>query len=166
MAKRIRLKTDDPKAFAAALRHEADVLFPRYIKLTVGELVARFYEGVVTDTPVLTGRARVNWHLSLSAPVRRSIDGKQLVQEPGHWFTRTGEPLTSAERAVLRGMREALLAAPLGRKVYLANNLAYIGLLEHGGSAKAPAGMVEINIDWVTGTGQRLAIARAAKAQL
>lgn len=166
MARNVRFRTDDPEAFSKALMKEADVMFPRFCKEVQVGIVARAYDGIVRGTPVLTGRARKNWFVTLRAPSTRVIDGNQQVAEPGHWFSVTGEPLSVEERGVLETISAQLRAAPLGRKVYISNNLAYIADLEDGTSAKAPAGMVAITVDWVTGAGQTAQIARAAHQML
>lgn len=76
----------------------------------------------------------------------------------------TGEPLTSEETAAKMGLGDMIRRAPIGQKVWITNRLQYIGVLEDGYSQKAPAGMVEVSIDYVLGAGQTKQIGMAAAA--
>src|SRR5688572_14003214 len=57
-----------------------------------GMISTAVYEGLVTTTPVLTGKARENWHPSLD-----SIDTH--VSEDVAGVNVTGAPMTSKEKA-------------------------------------------------------------------
>ena len=86
------------------------------------------YQGVTSGTPVLTGRARANWH-----PAVNEIDQ------------------TADENTQLDGMRATVTfqGAKIGDTLTIANSLPYIEGLEHGNSKQAPNGMVEITIEEV-----------------
>jgi hypothetical protein len=80
---------------------------------------------VVLGTPVDTGRARSNWQVNLDSPV-------------------TGTLSDSDFSAALR-KGEAVIAKYSGDRnttLHITNNLAYIGRLNNGYSAQAPAGFV------------------------
>ena len=71
------------------------------------------------NTPVRTGRARSNWLPSFSAPRNSSSEstgGSPMINFSGY---------------------------ALGDKIFLANNLPYIGRLNAGSSKQAPAGFVD-----------------------
>lgn len=89
------------------------------------------FRGVILDTPVLSGRARGNWQVSVGAPV-------------------TGE-LEREDKSGSTTMADAERGAPpgAGQVTYLANNLPYIEELENGSSKKSPEGMVRKNVDRV-----------------
>lgn len=161
------LVTNDINALRAALRKEADVLMPAYVKEVTAQLVYKVYYGIVLSTPVFTGRARVNWMVTLGSPSTRAIDAEQKIREEAHWFSVTGQPLSSVERDTINAAMEAVRRGAIGRKVFLTNNMPYISFLEDGkGSAKAPSGMVSITLDWVQELPQRDAIHRAALSKL
>jgi len=99
-------------------RKDLDKLFRG---LTLG-----IYNDVILGTPVDTGRARGNWQLAIgSAPtgevsrLEKGIGSNQLRQAE----SKTKRPLA-------------------GKSVFIANNLAYIGLLEEGSSTQG-SGFVE-----------------------
>lgn len=83
---------------------------------------------VIQETPVDSGRARNNWFLSVDIP-----DDSVTTS-------------TSSGLATIRSLRKMPLRV-LDRKIYLSNNLPYIGALEYGGHSKqAPNGMVRKNL--------------------
>ena len=67
------------------------------------------FRDIIKETPVTTGRARNNWFLSLSAP-----SNKTTTVSGG------GQNISLPENI-------------LGKKIFLTNNLPYIGALEYGG---------------------------------
>lgn len=166
MAKRkMQLITSDPQAFRRAMEREANDIMPTYVKETIAQIVYKVFYGVMLSTPVLTGRARVNWTLTTTSPSTKVIDGDQLINEPGHWFSVTGQSFSSTERDAVNAVMESIRKGPMSRRIYLSNNLQYISILEDGiGSSKAPFGMVEITLDWVLQPAQQRVIHRAAIA--
>lgn len=78
---------------------------------------------VIMATPVDTGRARANWQVSLGAPVTTELDD------------------TGAQVALSRN--KAVIESYRGGELILQNNVPYIGALNAGSSAQAPAGFVE-----------------------
>lgn len=85
---------------------------------------------VVLATPVDTGRARGNWQVDLAAPPAAEID---RLDKGGGATIADG----SAEIGRMKGY---------GR-IYLVNNVSYIGELNEGTSSQAPAGFVDAAID-------------------
>lgn len=81
---------------------------------------------VVLATPVDTGRARANWQVGIGSPVKQATDETDPNGQPT--ISRNGSRISS---------RKA------GDTIYLSNNVAYIGYLNQGSSAQAPAGFVE-----------------------
>jgi hypothetical protein len=93
---------------------------------------------VVISTPVDTGRARSNWQANLGGPA----DGTLEAYAPGTAGS-TGAANTSAAldqaKAVIAGSRPQ-------EAIHITNNLPYIGRLNDGHSAQAPAGFVEVAV--------------------
>lgn len=79
---------------------------------------------LVYSTPVDTGRARSNWQVELDQPA-----------------TGTVAPVGAAE-AIARAEAKVQGSTP-GGTIHITNNLPYIGRLNEGWSAQAPAGFVE-----------------------
>ncbi len=96
---------------------------------------------VVLATPVDTGRARANWQVSLNDP-------KNSTRDP---FS-TGAGGSTGGQNARAAMAEAQVVidgytyerSPVG--LFITNNLPYIGRLNNGHSAQAPAGFVEKGI--------------------
>jgi len=80
-------------------------------------------QAVVLATPVDTGRARANWRASSGSSDFKTYESVDF-----------NSALTQA-RAVIEGDRTGV--------IYITNNLDYIGSLNDGSSAQAPAGFVE-----------------------
>lgn len=137
------------REFEQALRREAEKGLPQVAKEFQSLISYSLFTGIVEKTPVLTGRARVNWQVTYAAPSIRVIDGEQKINTPGNWFSSTGQTITGNEQAKILPAVARIMALPLGQTVYITNNLSYIGWLEDGTSAKAPGGMVEVSINTV-----------------
>lgn len=93
---------------------------------------------VVLATPVDTGRARSNWQVELG----HSID---TTREP---YSEGSEGSTAGPnaRAAIEQGRTAIAAYKANgtnASIHITNNLSYIGKLNDGHSAQAPAGFVE-----------------------
>jgi hypothetical protein len=84
---------------------------------------------VVLATPVDTGRARGNWQVELNTPAVGTTDN---VSPSGREAVEAGKAKIAAYKG---GTKEA--------SVNITNNLPYIGKLNEGHSAQAPAGFVE-----------------------
>ena len=90
------------------------------------------YNGVVTKTPVLTGRARHNWFPTLGSPSSEATEDTAGV-------SLTGTPQTSEERGRINTVVRKLKGLPLGSStVFITNNQPYIQGLEDGTSPKSP----------------------------
>lgn len=84
---------------------------------------------VVLATPVDTGRARSNWQVELNSPIETNTTA---VSPSGREAIESGKAKIQQYKG---GMPNAA--------IYITNNLAYIGALNDGHSAQAPAGFVE-----------------------
>lgn len=100
-------------------------------------------QALVTSTPVDTGRARSNWIVSLGSPTNEVVE--------------TYGPGGASTQGALGQARDTLAGYTDG-SVYISNNVDYIGALNDGSSAQAPAGFIELAIE----TG----VATVKKAQL
>lgn len=98
--------------------------------------------GVVMRTPVDTGRARSNWHVSLGSPVVIERDPYAPGEKLG-----IGEG-ANAQATITIGAATIEQAPAIG-VIYLTNGLPYITRLEHGWSKQSPAGMVRLTLDQV-----------------
>lgn len=90
-------------------------------------LVYQLFSYIVMGTPVLSGRARGGWQISVrspstSSPIRLDPDGTNTIGE---------------EIANLKGAGAFL-------DIFIVNNIAYIDELERGTSQQAPDGMVKV----------------------
>lgn len=84
------------------------------------------HQQVVLATPVDTGRARGNWHIGLDSPVRAETSELDPI----------GSATISAGQAVIARHNA-------GQDVFVSNNVDYIGALNDGWSAQAPAMFIE-----------------------
>ena len=90
---------------------------------------------VVTSTPADVGTAKSNWQ----AGVNNRPTGTIPAYSPGS----KGSSAGINERAAIDRARTIIASYKPGNTVHLTNNLPYIGLLNDGYSAQAPAGFVE-----------------------
>lgn len=90
---------------------------------------------VVLQTPVDTGRARSNWIVSLGSPSREQQD----AYTPGQG----GSTGADNARAALEQAAAEISRRQPGQDINISNNLPYIGRLNEGYSAQAPAGFVQ-----------------------
>ena len=129
--------------FNLRLDHFATQDVPGLILLATKKLAFDIFAGVVQMTPVDTGRARNNWHMSLNTPddvVLESATGGAPGQPP------TQEHL-SEQQQILAGLHQ------VGIVVWIQNNLVYAPVLEQGHSQQAPAGMVAVTLSRVVNQG-------------
>ena len=126
------------KQFEAEMRRWAVVHAPKIGKAVHKAVTKAVYEGILTKTPVLTGRARGNWFPTIAVP-------SEEVGERRFGGTLTGEPVTAAEKSMIKTVTDQLEALPLGQSsAFVTNNLDYISRLEDGYSPKSPpAAMVQ-----------------------
>jgi len=112
------------------------------------KVAMELHQKIVAKTPVDTGIARGNWLVAVarapSGKVAR-IDKQALGSNPGP------EAITMALSAL--SSYDALTE----QDIFIVNNLAYIGALEHGHSGQAPAGMVTITVAEFKGIVRRAA---------
>tara|TARA_R110000824_G_scaffold214184_1_gene400457 strand:- start:992 stop:1411 length:420 start_codon:yes stop_codon:yes gene_type:complete len=87
---------------------------------------------VVKATPVLTGRARSNWIVTLGSPSVRTVP--------------TYGPGTTAIAGALAQGRGVIAGRQLGQSIHVTNNLPYIGVLNTGTSTQAASGFIETAI--------------------
>lgn len=86
----------------------------------------RFLSIVVPRTPVDTGRARGNWYVGVTRPVRST------------------NPNRRAQEAITQGATKIESAQSVEfPTIFISNNLPYIGRLNEGYSDQAPALFVE-----------------------
>jgi len=81
---------------------------------------------VTLATPVDTGRARANWQAELGSPITEPTDAEDQA----------GSDTINRNRSRIRSRRGE-------QPIFLSNNLPYIGALNAGSSAQAPANFVE-----------------------
>jgi hypothetical protein len=93
---------------------------------------------VVLQTPVDTGRARANWRVGLNTPVTAARDAFAKGQKGS-------TASANADAAIAEG-QNVIDGRQTGQPIYISNNVEYIGRLNEGSSAQAPAGFVEAAI--------------------
>lgn len=97
--------------------------------VAVIKTAALINQTVVLATPVDTGRARGGWQIGIGFSPR----GFNTPMDPN------GSGTVSANRLKI-GRRRS------GQTIHIANNVEYIGFLNDGSSAQAPAGFVELAV--------------------
>lgn len=118
----------DLKSFGRKMRVTGRVVADNADKLVRAVAVA--VDGtVVLGTPVDTGRARTNWQAELDKPATGT------VQTAG-----AGAAQASIDKA---GKVIEQYNGDTHKEIHITNNLPYIGRLNDGWSAQAPAGFVE-----------------------
>lgn len=121
--------------FARKMRITADRV-GRNVNTLVKKVVLAVDQAVVISTPVDKGPARSNWQVSLGAPINQVISAYAPGDKLG-----LGEQANAA--AALDQGRAAVARRREGQDVYITNNIPYIGKLNDGSSAQAPANFVE-----------------------
>jgi hypothetical protein len=97
--------------------------------MVVKKIAFDLFRKVILKTPVLTGRARANWLVSVAEPRSETVDETD----------KTGIRAIGNVQSVITGWNA-------DSDIYLSNNLPYIYGLERGRSKKAPRGMVKISV--------------------
>ena len=97
-------------------------------------------QAVVLATPVDTGRARANWLVS----VDRLLDNTIEPYAPGKDGNTGGQ---NAQAAIDQGQEAVAMYQETSKSIHITNNLEYIGALNNGSSAQAPANFVQQAID-------------------
>ena len=100
--------------------------------MVVKKIAFDLFRKVILKTPVLTGRARANWLVSVAEPRNETVDETD----------KTGIRAFGNVQTVIAGWNA-------DSDIYLSNNLPYIYGLERGRSKKAPLGMVKISVSEV-----------------
>lgn len=116
------------KQFATRIRQIADgvsVRVDREVIKTAGVIIST----VIPATPVDTGRARGNWQVSVDRPV---TSPRERLDKTGMTTVAEGQSRASAYRK--------------GNVIYITNNVPYIGQLNAGSSAQAPANFVDMAV--------------------
>jgi hypothetical protein len=110
-----------PEEAQKKLRVQAD----RAFRALVLEATRR----IVLRTPVDTGRARGNWHISIGQP--------EFTANPPEETDKGGSTTIVEANGKIDN-------ANSGDTVYLTNGLPYVPVLEDGSSKQAPGGMVKV----------------------
>lgn len=92
---------------------------------------------LVNVTPVDTSKAESNWIVSIGG------SGYGLEPRPPFFAGTAGSTQEASAQAAIEAGRQALKSAIAGKPVAIVNPLPYIGRLNEGSSAQAPAGFVD-----------------------
>jgi hypothetical protein len=126
----------DMKQFASTMR-----TYAKNVSANADRLVRRCalaVDGaVVIATPVDTGRARSNWQVRADQPATDTIDPYDEGKDGSTGGANARAALDQGKAVISR------YNGNLNRELHITNNLAYIGRLNDGYSAQAPAGFVE-----------------------
>jgi hypothetical protein len=117
----------DLNKFAQRIRRVGDRIATNADKMTRKAALA-IDATVVLATPVDTGRARGNWQVELD-------NAKEGTVEPQD---RSGQAAINQGKGVI-----AQYNGDTSKEIHITNNLPYIGKLNEGHSAQAPAAFVE-----------------------
>jgi len=124
--------------YKAWMEENGPKLLARDFKLVQKKVALELLRRCAEKTPVDTGRAKGGWQLTLDTPAT----GQTGRLDEAGMGEASGESIASG-LAVLAGLRA-------WQVVWLANNVAYIGALEHGHSKRqAPQGMLGLSIEEV-----------------
>ncbi|MGD9210530.1 MAG: hypothetical protein PVI90_07130 [Desulfobacteraceae bacterium] len=110
----------------------------------VRQVALQIDQAVVLATPVNTGFARSNWIVSLDVPVDHTHDPFSPIKK-GMDPNKINES-ANAKGAIDQG-KQVIATRKLEQDVYITNNTSYIGKLNDGSSAQAPAQFVETAIE-------------------
>ena len=113
--------------FETAFGNLSKLTYDQIHFIVVGS-ASELVKDIIYSTPFDTGRARNNWILTIDKISDEKID----------------EVDKSGNKAIARAKQE--LTKPLGKYIYIQNNLDYILKLEYGWSKQAPQGFVRQNI--------------------
>ena len=117
---------------------EINVEVDGHARNAIRKVTLAVHRALVMATPVDTGRARSNWVVTVGAPSSQEIEPHAPGQKGSTGAANTAISLGVARLAVAR--------AAATDTVYVVNNVPYIGLLNSGHSAQAPANFVETAI--------------------
>lgn len=92
------------------------------------------FRTAILATPVDTGRARIGWIGSLGSPTDVDVPPVEAGQRGS----------ASRAQANTRVPADVIDRTPRDGKVFLTNNVEYIGFLERGSSVQAPRGMTQL----------------------
>lgn len=120
--------------FAKNIRQRA-VTVERNVNEAVRKVALVVDRELVLSTPVDTGRARSNWLVNVGSPNTDKIE--PYVKGEG------GSSATANVQAALAQAESAVQKRKPQQDIYISNNLPYIGKLNEGSSAQAPAQFVE-----------------------
>lgn len=141
------------KTFSKRMRRRAQNV-ERNVDQMTRQTALAIHATVVMATPVDTGRARSNWHIGLGAPPDA---GNEEPFVPGGEGGSNGA--ANAQMSIAAAKAAVSDRRP-GQAIFISNNLPYIGRLNEGWSAQAPAGFVEKavanGVETVRGMGLRL----------
>ena len=110
---------------------------------TVKDFVDAVFVGIIGRTPIQTGQARNNWHMSRGSPTQIRFPGIPVGDrfkiapggnKPGDWIW---TDQVTPGRALIRETKD------IGEVLWINNNLDYIEKLDLGFSGQAPGGMTE-----------------------
>lgn len=104
--------------------------------LVIRKIALDLFSRIILKTPVKTGRARMNWHVSIGQ-IRDELIGLN------------GEYSASGayQKALADATSEIMSYSDADLAIFLLNNLPYIERLEDGSSSQAPSGMVKITLE-------------------
>jgi len=119
--------------FSSRMRAIGDVLTANVSK-TIREAAQAGTNEVVLRTPVLTGRARVNWRVTFGTPSTNKIE------PPDTNDRETNRQIASAKALINASNKIKTWKVGKGN-IFIANPIFYIVDLDRGSSRQAPSGM-------------------------
>ena len=106
------------------------------ISLVIRKIVLDLFTRIVLKTPVKTGRARMNWHVSIGQ-IRDELRSMEREYSGAEAFQTANAEATN----------KILALNDVDLSIFILNNLPYIERLEDGYSDQAPSGMVKITLE-------------------
>lgn len=112
---------------------------PKAIGLLTKDVATTALKTVISGTPVDTGLARSNWHVSLNNPSIDVLDAwSPYPKYSGPKLSETANETAAVDAGLL-----VLSSFKDGDVVFIQNNIPYIGSLNDGTSKQANRGFVE-----------------------
>lgn len=127
------------------------------MKLVVQKISMEAFKRIILRTPVDTGRARANWGCTIGSPRAamqtygrmvktriKNAEGKTIRTEMQERFDKSGN-------SIIKEMSDTVRQFPGDGRLFMVNNLPYIGELENGSSQQMPSGMVRATMAEMSG---------------
>ena len=120
---------------------------PEKVTVMQKKIVLEALRRLIQKTPVDTGRARLNWQVTIDHPAEGQLDLRKFDKAKKAAAVVDAPPLSMVGQEVITEAVGVLRSLPPFEMVWISNNVDYIEFLEHGSSQQAPEGMLAVTIE-------------------